>query len=356
MARAALTIDLDAICANWRALDALSAAECETAAVLKADAYGCGAARVGPALARAGCRSFFVALAEEGAELRAALGPDPAIYVLSGLLPGDAALIREAALCPVLNSVEQIRAMSADLPGQSCAVQFDTGMNRLGLEPADLAPAIVALEKLRPMLLLSHLACAGPQDHPMNPAQRDTFTAMALALPGLARSLSATGGILLGAPYHFEMTRPGIGLFGGLPFAAANPAVHLSLPVIQTRSLEPGEAVGYGAAWQARRPARVATLSAGYADGLIRALGDAPNTQPVHAFAGEIACPVIGRVSMDLLTVDVTELPEPPDRLDILCTHQGVDALGAAANTIGYEILTSLGSRYARHYKGGEGS
>ncbi|MEL6233261.1 MAG: alanine racemase [Pseudomonadota bacterium] len=356
MARAALTIDLDAICANWRALDALSAAGCETAAVLKADAYGCGANRVGPALAQAGCRSFFVALAEEGAALREALGPGPAIYVLSGLLPGDAALMHEARLWPVLNSIEQIRALGADLPGHPCAVQFDSGMNRLGLEPADLALAAVALEPLHPKLVLSHLACAGPTDHPMNAAQRDTFTAMALALPGLARSLSATGGILLGAPYHFEMTRPGIGLFGGLPFAGAAPVVHLSLPVIQTRSVEPGEAVGYGAAWQPARPSRIATLSAGYADGLIRAMGDAPADRAVKVFAGDIACPVVGRVSMDLLTVDVTDLPEPPETLDILCAHQGIDALGAAANTIGYEILTSLGSRYVRLYKGGEGS
>ncbi|MEM9048887.1 MAG: alanine racemase [Pseudomonadota bacterium] len=350
MAQAALTIDLGAICNNWRALDALSDRSCETAAVLKADAYGCGAERVGPALARAGCRSFFVALAEEGAALRVALGPTPEIYVLSGLMPGDAALVREAALTPVLNSMAQIRDFKATLAGRSCAVQLDSGMNRLGLEPAELASVLADLALLRPKLVISHLACSDAPQDPMNAAQRAAFKAMASALPGIRRSLAATGGVLLGPSFHYEMTRPGVGLFGGRPFDAAQPVLRLSLPVIQIRSLSPGEAVGYGAAWRAPQSARIATLSAGYADGLIRAMGDR-----LCVYAGAIACPLVGRVSMDLLTADVTALDRPPATLDILCPAQSIDALAAAAGTIGYEILTSLGSRYTRHYKGGEG-
>lgn len=346
MARAELTIDLGAIVANWRALDALSAPGCETAAVLKADAYGCGAARVGPALMAAGCRTFFVALAEEGAELRETLGTGPEIFVLSGLLPGDAALMRDAALAPVLNSTEQVRAFRAALPGAACAIQLDTGMNRLGIEAADLALATLDLNMLRPRLVMSHLACADTPSHPMNAAQLGAFSAMTLALPGVRRSLAATGGTLLGPLHHMEMTRPGVGLFGGLPFREARPVVSLSLPVIQTRTVLPGEAVGYGAAWTARRPSRVATLSSGYADGLIRAMGDR-----ARVFAEGTPCPVIGRVSMDLIGVDVTGLAGVPDRLEILGPHQGVDALAEAAGTIGYEILTALGSRHARNYK-----
>lgn len=348
MARARLTIDLDAIAANWRALDARSGPATRTAAVLKADAYGCGAARVGPALARAGCRTFFVALAEEGAALRAALGQGPEILVLSGPMPGDAPLIRDHALIPVANSREQLSRLRAELAGHPFAVQVDSGMNRLGLEAAELAMEAMGLAMTRPRLVLSHLACADAPAHPMNPAQLAAFAAMTPALPGVPRSLAATGGILLGPAFHFEMTRPGVGLFGGLPFAGARPVVALSLPVIQVRDVLPGEAVGYGAAWTAQRPSRIATLAAGYADGLIRAMGGR-----AKVFAGDTPCPVIGRVSMDLIAVDVTGVAVP-DAFEILGPHQTVDALADAAGTIGYEILTSLGSRYARHYKGDE--
>ena len=349
IARARLTIDLDAIAANWRALDALSDTGVETGAVVKADAYGLGAARVAPALAAAGARSFFVALAEEGAALREALGPGPAIYVFAGLMPGDAALVRSHALVPVLNSPAQVADFDRDLAGLPCAVQLDSGMNRLGLEPAELNDALPALERLQPVLAISHLACADDPGHPMNAAQVAAFQTLAGHLPGTRLSLAATGGILLGPRYHFDLVRPGIGLYGGRPFADARPVVRLSLPVVQVRDVGAGESVGYGAAWTAVRASRIATLSSGYADGLARALGRGH----LALFAGETAVPMVGRVSMDVITADVTGLEEVPASLDILSDFQGVDALADAAATIGYEVLTSLGHRYERDYKGG---
>jgi alanine racemase len=347
MARARLTVDLAAIVANWRALDARSGPGVETAAVVKADAYGLGAARVGPALAAAGARSFFVALAEEGAALRTAVGPAPAIYVFAGLMPGDAALCREHDLIPCLNSAAQVAAFHREMRGHECALQVDSGMNRLGLEADELASVSGLLPQLAPGLVLSHLACADAPAHPMNAAQAASFAALAERLPGLRRSLAATGGILLGPAFHHDLTRPGIGLYGGLPFAGATPVVTLALPVIQVRDVAPGEGVGYGAAWSPDRHARVATVAAGYADGLLRALGGGT----VGLWAGPRRCPMVGRVSMDLITVDVSGIGEVPDQLEILNASQTIDDLAQAAGTIGYEILTSLGARYERVYK-----
>ncbi len=326
----------------------MSAARVETAAVLKADAYGLGAGPVGQALAAAGARSFFVALAEEGAALRAALGPGPAIHVFGGMMRGDAGLCRDHDLIPCLDSVEQVHAFLETSAGAPCALQLDSGMNRLGLEASDLDAVLPLLDRLRPRLVLSHLACADEPGHPQNAAQNAAFAAACTRLPGLRRSLSATGGVLLGPAFHHDLTRPGVGLYGGLPFAEARPVATLALPVVQVRDVAPGEAVGYGAAWVATRPSRIATLSAGYADGLLRGIG----AGAVRLYAGATACPLVGRVSMDLITVDVTDLACVPDMLEILNDRQGVDDLAAAAGTIGYEILTSLGARYERVYAG----
>lgn len=348
IARARLTVDLDAIAANWRALDALSAPGVETAAVVKADAYGLGADAVAPALAATGVRTFFVALAEEGARLRDALGPGPAVHVFSGLMPGEAELFRAHDLVPCLNSLPQMEAAARELPGRPCTLQLDTGMNRLGLELDDLARAAPLLPRIAPILALSHLACADDPAHPLNASQSEALATLAARLPGVRLSLAATGGILLGSAFHLGLTRPGIGLYGGLPFAEARPAVSLALPVIQVREVAAGETVGYGADWTAPGPARVATVAAGYADGLHRTLGGAG----VQLFAGDTPCPIVGRISMDLVTVDVTGLSEVPSHLEILNPHQGIDALARGAGTIGYEILTSLGPRYERVYKG----
>lgn len=344
MATATLTIDLDAIAANWRALDRMSGPDVQTAAVVKADAYGLGATRVARALARAGARRFFVAYAEEGAAVRQALGPGPQIAVLSGHMAGDTEMIHDLDLTPMLNSLEQITRHLEALPGHPFGVQLDTGMNRLGVEMLEWRAVAPILLEAGPELLMSHLACADAPDHPLNEAQLRAFHAMTDDT-GMPRSLAATGGILLGPRYHFDLTRPGIGLYGAQPFEAAKPVVRLALPVIQTRVLEPGETVGYGGTWAAPGPATVATVAAGYADGLARALSNR-----AQLWDGNTPCPLVGRVSMDAITVDITHLAEQPRSLDILCPPQGVDALAEAAGTIGYELLTALGPRYQRRY------
>lgn len=345
MATGTLTIDLDAIAANWRALDRLSGPGVQTAAVVKADAYGLGITRVARALANAGARRFFVAAAEEGAAVRQALGPGPQIAILSGHMAGDTEMIGDLDLTPMLNSLDQITRHLESLPGQPFGVQLDTGMNRLGVEDLEWQAVAPILVDAGPELLMSHLACADEPDHPLNEAQLKAFNAMTDGT-GLPRSLAATGGILLGPRYHFDLTRPGVGLYGGLPYTAATPAVTLSLPVIQTREVAVGEAVGYGCTWVADRPSVIATVAGGYADGLPRTLSG-----KARLWDGDTPCPLVGRVSMDLITVDITHLPEVPKSLDILGPHQPVDALADVAGTIGYELLTALGPRYTRRYQ-----
>lgn len=346
MSAAKLFIDLDAVAANWRALDAMSSSHVETAAVVKADAYGLDVGRVAKRLTREGARSFFVALADEGVAVRQAVGDDADIYVFSGHMSGDSDQIQTAGLIPMLNSPDQVARHFAETPGAAFGVQLDTGMNRLGLEADDWAALRDDLMAAGPRLVISHLACADEPDHPMNHQQLRAFNEMTEGVS--RRSLSATGGILMGEAYHFDLVRPGIGLYGGLPFVEAAPVVRLSVPVVQTRTVRPFETVGYGNAWEADIERQIATIAAGYADGLIRAMG-----QGARVFAGDVPCPVVGRVSMDLITVDVTHLDDIPETLEILGPHQRVDDLAEAAGTIGYEILTSLGHRYARHYTGG---
>lgn len=345
MATGTLTIDLDAIAANWRALDRMSGAGVQTAAVVKADAYGLGVTRVARTLAAAGARRFFVAQAEEGAAVRQALGQGPQIAILSGHMPGDTEMIHDLDLTPMLNSLEQITRHLEALPGHPFGVQLDTGMNRLGVEMLEWQAVAPILVDAGPELLMSHLACADEPDHPLNDAQLRTFLEMTDGT-GLPRSLAATGGILLGPRYHFDLTRPGVGLYGGLPHEAAIPALTLSLPVIQTREVAPGETVGYGCAWVADRPSVIATIAAGYADGLPRTLSN-----QAQLWDGDTPCPLVGRVSMDMITVDITHLPEVPRSLDILGPNQPVDVLAEMAGTIGYELLTALGPRYTRRYQ-----
>lgn len=346
MAQATLTIDLGAITRNWRALARLSGAA-EAGAVVKADCYGLGVDRVAPALAAAGARRFFVAEASEGVAVRKALGAGPEIYVFAGHMAGDTGAIVGADLIPVLNSPEQIARHRSTLPGHAFGMQFNAGMNRLGIDEADWRAVSAEVLAANPRLLMSHLACADEPGHAMNTRQLAAFRRLTDGL-GLPRSLAATGGILLGPDYHFDITRPGIGLYGCDPFGAGEGVVRLSLPVIQSRDVVAGETVGYGNTWEAAKPSRIATLGAGYADGLIRAM-----TGKARVWHGNTPCPVVGRVSMDSMGVDITHLGEVPETLDILCPAQGVDALATMAGTIGYEVLTSLGSRYRRDYTGG---
>ena len=347
MAEAHLNISLGNLRENYKALDAKSSAAVETAGVVKADAYGLGAEKAAQSLLVAGARSFFVATTEEAMRLRSALPQGVKIYVFGGLLPQDASGFDAHDYIPMLNSVEQVKTYIHHANKTGFGLQLDTGMNRLGLEDDELRASLDLLGDEKPDLVISHLACADEPAHPQNAAQLAEFKRMTDGM-GWRRSLAATGGTLLGADYHFDLTRPGIGLYGGSPFEAGLPVIFLDIPVIQTREVKKGEAVGYGASWVAPRDSRVATISAGYADGLNRAMGNGK----VKLYAGSTACPLIGRVSMDLLTVDVTDLEEVPAHLSLLNVEQTVDDLAEAAGTIGYEFLTSLGGRYARKYQG----
>ena len=237
MTTATLSIDLNAIAANWQALNKMTG--CDTGAVIKANAYGLGIDRVAPVLAAQGARKFFVAVAEEGVALRRVLGPGPAINVFAGHMPGDADMIRSAALTPMINSVDQMIAHVEALPGHRFGVQLNSGMNRLGMDPAEWAALRDIALAQNPTLIMSHLACADEPNHPMNARQLKTFREMTDGL-NVPRSLAATGGIMLGRDYHFDLTRPGIGVYGGLPFADAMPVVTLDVPVIQVREVATG--------------------------------------------------------------------------------------------------------------------
>ncbi len=348
MATGTLTINLGAIASNWQALDRRSDVAVETGACVKADAYGLGVDQVAPALAAAGVKTFFVAVAEEGAALRQILGPEANILIFSGHMATDTSLLAEHWLVPMLNTPEQVEWHFGTLPDRPFGIQLDTGMNRLGLEADEWAAVRETVLAANPALVMSHLACADEPRHPMNARQLRAFSAMTQGVEA-KRSLAATGGILLGPDYHFDLTRPGIGIYGGEPFDDADAVARLSVPVIQTRDVQNGETVGYGNSWTAERDSRIATIAAGYADGLIRAMSGT-----AQVFAGDTICPVVGRVSMDLITVDVTDLDQVPRTLDLLGPEQTVDQLAATAGTIGYEILTSLGARYARRYEAGE--
>ncbi len=349
MPASTLKINLDALTGNWRALDALSAATTQTAAVVKADAYGLGVAGTCPALHRAGVRSFFTALTQEAVAVRQAVGQQADIYSFSGYSAITAAELKTHNLIPVLSAPEHVQDFLAAGSPLPFAVQLDTGMNRMGLEPAEFAALKDQILAAKPALILSHLACADEPAHSQNAAQLRAFRGMTDAL-GLRRSLAATGGTLLGPEYQFDLCRTGIGMYGGAPFNTAQPVVTVTIPVLQIRDLAVGETVGYGAAWVAKRPTRLATIAAGYADGLIRAMCFGK----VSLYSKGQACPMVGRVSMDLITVDITDLDHRPEALEILNTTQTVDILAEQAGTIGYEILTSLGGRYNRVYVGGQ--
>ena len=344
MSAPTLTIDLNALAANWRALDRATPSGVQTAAVVKADAYGLGVARVARALATAGARRFFVAYTEEGAALRQTLGPGPQICVLAGHMPGDTEMIGDLDLTPMLNSIDQVTRHLESLPGHAFGVQLDSGMKRLGMDEPEWEAIAPFVLEAGPEMLISHLACGDDPDHPMNEAQLLRFHAMTDGT-GLPRSLAATAGILLGSRYHFDLTRPGIGLYGGFPYEAALPVVSLTLPVVQARAVLPGETVGYSATWGPEAPSMIATVLGGYADGILRSLSN-----KAVLWDGDTPCPVVGRVSMDAVTVDISHLETVPRSLDLLGPHQRIDDLAQTAGTISYEILTRLSARLNRRY------
>ncbi|EHH69462.1 alanine racemase [Gluconobacter morbifer] len=348
-----LTVDLDAISANYGLLSRMCAsAEC--AAVIKADAYGLGAERIAPLLEGQGARTFFVAHLDEGIHLRTIL-PERRIFVLHGFMPGCAATMADHGLLPVLNDLSQVEEWKAlcALKGQAlpAALQVDSGMSRFGLSEADLENR-AQFEGLSLHLIMSHLACADTPDHPANARQRQRFLEMAAFFPRIPRSLSASSGIFLGPEYHFELTRPGAALYGIAPQPgnrSLSPVLGLDARIVQIRTVRAGERVGYGLTWEAQEPTRIATLGLGYADGFFRAqAGEA------SVWHGSKRLPVIGRVSMDSICIDLnaaSESLEPGDVLSVVGPCQDVDALAASGKTIGYEVLTSLGSRFHRFYK-----
>jgi alanine racemase len=354
---ATLTVDLGALVANWRLLQTrVGGTDC--GAVLKADGYGTGAARAAPALAAAGCRTFFVAQAEEGLNLRALLGPGPEIFVLNGSPRGAEAILVEAGLVPVLNSFEDIVAWAGAAARQRAAVHLDTGMTRLGLSAEEVKRLVAAdglLASIDVCCWLSHLACAEEFDNSMNAEQRAAFAALLQSLPSAPASLANSSGIFLGPDYHFDLVRPGIALYGGNPTPGRTnpmaPVVRLEAPIIQFHHVDSPKTVGYGAAHRIERPSRIATIPVGYADGYVRALGGRG-----YGFIGDVRVPVIGRVSMDLITLDVSDVAPADVRIGTAVTLLGggvdIDALAACADTISYELLTSLGPRYRRIYVG----
>lgn len=356
---ARLRIDLGAIAQNYRMI-ARRVAPVEVGAVVKADGYGVGAAEVAKPLREAGCRLFFVAHLDEALRLRPALAADSRLIVLNGLPPGTEALCAKSQVIPVLNSLDQARRWrdAAHAAGRRlpAALQFDSGMARLGIPPEELA-SLTGDELFRDavdlVMVMSHLACANTPDHPVNADQLARFEAMAALFPGIPRALANSGGAFLPANFRCDIVRTGIALYGGVPNAVMSnpmqPVVSLDARVIQIRTVPAGSGVGYGHDFRCDRESRIATVGVGYADGLPRTLGNRG-----AAWLGNERLPIVGRVSMDSITLDITALPsgrlQPGDWVELLGPNQPVDALARDAGTISYEILTSLGARYHRSY------
>jgi alanine racemase len=353
---AELHIDLDALVANYRALREL-ARPARVSAVVKANAYGLGVGPVAAALAKAGCDTFFVSSLAEGLELRA-LQPDVRVLVLEGA-GGAIDACRAARLVPVLNTIAEVREWVARAPREAAVVQLETGMNRAGLDATDvaeLASDTALLSRLRLDLLMTHLACADEPGHPLNRLQIDRFHALRALLPPVPTSIGNSAGTWLGPDYRGDLVRPGLALYGGRPMASGpnpmRPVVRLSARVLQLRTLGEMAGVGYGASARVAPATRIATVGAGYADGYPRVLGNRG-----YAIAGGIRVPVVGRVSMDLTTLDVSALApeaiEVGDCVDLLGGDVPLEDAAELAGTVSYELLTRLSTRLVRRYRGG---
>lgn len=357
-----LTVDLDALKRNWLDIR-LHAAPVATAAVVKADAYGIGIEPAVRTLAAAGCTTFFVALAEEGIRARR-VAPEAAIYVLNGLLPGTAPLLAAANLRPIFNTLEEARdwlAARGNRAWPAPALHVDTGMNRLGISLAEakaLAGRTDLVAGLGLSLVMSHLACADTPQHPKNAEQLARFTEIAAAFSGLPASLANSAGAFLAPTFHRDLIRPGIALFGGRWSAETpplRPVVTAEARVLAVRNVPAGDTLGYGAMETARVPSRVAILAAGYADGYHRLAGSSDERQGGRVYLHGHNARLIGRVSMDLMAVDVSDIPQtqPGDLAELFGRNLPLDEVAAAAGTIGYEILTGIGRRFERRYLGG---
>ena len=360
-----LTVDLDAIVANWRKLEK-AAVPAECAAVIKADAYGCGVDPVARALAAAGCKTFFVATVDEARAARAAM-PSATIYALDGIFQNCGDAFAKIDCKPVIGDLNELAEWDVFCRRSGwaggAAIHIDTGMNRLGLtinEAQGIVPRINAGDH-GITLVMSHLACAEALNHPLNAKQLATFREIVSLFTGVPASLSNSSGIFLSPQFQFDLVRPGAALYGINPTPEADnpmqPVVDLKARIVRIRNVERGDSVGYGGTWTARRPTRLAIVSAGYADGYFRAAGSNDGTRGAEVVIAGKRCPIAGRVSMDLIAVDITDLEKNAVRRGHMATLIGegitVDELAHHFGTIGYEVLTSLGPRYARVYKGG---
>lgn len=363
-----LTVDLGALVENWRDM-ARRSGRARTAAVVKADAYGLGIEDVGETLYSAGARDFFIATADEGASLRLFV-PEARIFVLCGIWPGMERTFFENDLVPVIASEEQLTfwmSVLSDYGDYPCALQVDTGFNRLGLPMEDaiaLADDVSRPASFAPVLVMSHLACGDDPSNAMNRQQLEAFRKVSAAFEGIEASLANSAGIFLGPDYHFDLTRPGIAVYGGesVPGIAnpMRPVATAEARIIQTRSVKAGETVGYGRALQLTRDSRLAIVSAGYADGYMRSQSSAgvplreTGIAAGHGFIAGHKVPVAGRITMDLTIFDITDLPEnlvrAGDYIELFGNNILVDDAARAAGTIGYEMLTSMGLRHERRY------
>jgi alanine racemase len=357
-----LTVDLGALKRNWQAIDRISAGAL-TGAVVKADAYGTGANIAAKAFFAAGARFFFVATPDEGLALRAAL-PEALIFVLDGLFPGSAPLYVGERLMPVLNSLpmleEWLVACLARNEALPAALHFDTGMNRLGFRLSETSIVKRMCDEVgyAPQMIMSHLACADQPAHEKNRTQLALFTSVIGQFPSIPASLANSAATMTSRDMHFQMVRPGIALYGGRAVNGRRnpmmPAVTLEAPILQVREARTGESVGYGAAYTLSRDSRIGVIALGYADGFLRSLGGTNQRQSGRAYVRGQTVPIIGRISMDMCAIDLTDLggniPIPGEMVEVLGPHISVDDQADPAGTIGYEILTALKGRYSRNY------
>lgn len=348
--RARLSISLSAIQNNYRYLQSFCGdAQCAT--VVKADAYGLGVDHVAPALYAAGARQFFVALMEEGVTLRGLIADDAEIFVLNGLLPDESQTMLEYNLYPVLNNMGSIAQWMRDTSKAACAIQLDTGLNRLGLSADEWDNLDKSGLDIR--LVLSHLACADTPEHVLNTVQKNRFAESVSRAPHIPASLAASDGIFCGKDFHFDLVRPGAALYGINPIPnrenPMQPVITVQAPVLAIREVEQDGTIGYAATRHVTQGQRLAAISIGYADGFFRSLSNQS-----HVFFQNHALPVMGRVSMDIIMIDISALPENTlhigDYVDVIGDKQNADILGQNAGTIGYEVLTALGSRFTRLY------
>lgn len=360
-----VVIDLGQIGENWRALARLVAPS-HCGAVVKADAYGLGAARVIPALLGAGCSTFFIATPDEAEEARS-LAPQARVLALDGLVPGAAEIFARVNVVPVLSTFadieEWIRLGKKTGTRLPAAMHIDTGLNRLGL-PASEVRRFAGDSRLRNSLdlklIVSHLACADNPADAKNRIQLLAFETLSALFPGVARSLAASDGLMLGQGYHFDLVRPGYALYGGQANAAAPapvlPVLMVTARILAVNAVARGESVGYSATWKAGRPSRIATIAAGYADGLPRSASSNGDRARTQVLINGWRAPIVGRVSMDLITADITDLPEDAvgagDEAMLLGPGLSIEEAGHEAGTIGYEMLTRLGRRFERVYRG----